>query len=373
MIMKKTLAFLLFITAHIAINAQVGFGTNNPDPSAAVEIQDSTRGLLIPRMDLIHKNSIQNPATGLMIYQTDSIKGFWYYDGLSWRQINGGKRTIVLTDTITNIGAQTKISLEFGANTEEIVISGCSFLTSLDLSMVTNLTSISFSDNPVLTSINLANLKTCDGNFRIVNCLALNNLNLSSLERLIGNNNGVAFYLRAVGLTALNIPKVKRIMGSMSIEKNPALTSLSFPLLYQLDNFQVTLNPVLTTISSLSMQKIGFFQFMTNDLLSVVSFPALTDFYGIDEYSTHIWESPNLTSVVIGNLTSFKNYEFFITGGQLNSNIVNTLLHNFVTITPPLTNKRFYVAAQTPAAPPTGQGLIDKATLQANGNTVITD
>lgn len=32
---------------------------------------------------------IQNPVTGLMIYQTDGTSGFWYYDGIVWVQSIG--------------------------------------------------------------------------------------------------------------------------------------------------------------------------------------------------------------------------------------------------------------------------------------------
>ena len=54
--------------------AQVGIGTTTPVPSAALEIKDTTRGLLIPRMTMVQRNAISTPATGLMVYQTDSTK-----------------------------------------------------------------------------------------------------------------------------------------------------------------------------------------------------------------------------------------------------------------------------------------------------------
>jgi hypothetical protein len=39
----------------------------------------------------------------------------------------------------------------------------------------------------------------------------------------------------------------------------------------------------------------------------------------------------------------------------------------------PLSNKSIILTDQTPSAPPTGQGLIDKQTLIDNNNTVNTD
>jgi hypothetical protein len=34
---------------------------------------------------MVQRNAIANPAEGLMVYQTDSAKGFWYWDGGNWR------------------------------------------------------------------------------------------------------------------------------------------------------------------------------------------------------------------------------------------------------------------------------------------------
>lgn len=78
--------FSFFIINH-AISQSVGIGTNIPNPSALLEINDSTRGILIPRMTMQQRNIIVNPAEGLMIYQTDGNKGFWFFDGLNWLNI----------------------------------------------------------------------------------------------------------------------------------------------------------------------------------------------------------------------------------------------------------------------------------------------
>ena len=34
---------------------------------------------------MVQRNNIQNPAEGLMVYQTDSTKGYWYWDGELWK------------------------------------------------------------------------------------------------------------------------------------------------------------------------------------------------------------------------------------------------------------------------------------------------
>ena len=74
----------------------IGIGTTVPESSAALDITDTTRGILIPRMTMAQRNNIKRPATGLLVYQTDSINGIWFYDGNSW------KSTINSTTTSTS-------------------------------------------------------------------------------------------------------------------------------------------------------------------------------------------------------------------------------------------------------------------------------
>ena len=73
--MKNSFA-ILFLFAIQILNAQVGIGTTHPDPTALFDIVSTTSGVLIPRMDNASEIAIQNPATGLLIYntQTNQIK-----------------------------------------------------------------------------------------------------------------------------------------------------------------------------------------------------------------------------------------------------------------------------------------------------------
>ena len=83
--------FLLIICCGNKIIAQtpgIGMGTQTPHPSAALEISDTARGILIPRMTMAQRLAINNPADGLVVYQTDSNKGFWYWNGAFWIQVS---------------------------------------------------------------------------------------------------------------------------------------------------------------------------------------------------------------------------------------------------------------------------------------------
>lgn len=54
------------------------------DSTAILDVSSTTKGLLIPRMTALQKNTIVTPATGLLIYQTDGEAGFYYFNGTSW-------------------------------------------------------------------------------------------------------------------------------------------------------------------------------------------------------------------------------------------------------------------------------------------------
>jgi len=51
--------------------AQVGIGTSTPDPSAILDIQDTERGVLFPRMTSSQRDAIVDPAPGLIVFNTD--------------------------------------------------------------------------------------------------------------------------------------------------------------------------------------------------------------------------------------------------------------------------------------------------------------
>jgi len=83
----KNLFYFIFILFGLSVSAQVGIGvpTANMNASAQLEVVSTTKGFLTPRMTEAQKNTIDNPATGLLIYQTDETSGFYYYDGSAWK------------------------------------------------------------------------------------------------------------------------------------------------------------------------------------------------------------------------------------------------------------------------------------------------
>jgi PKD domain len=64
----------------------VTIGANTPNhPSAVLELQSTTGGLLYPRLTTTERNAIANPAVGLMIFNTTS-KCFEGYFATGWKQ-----------------------------------------------------------------------------------------------------------------------------------------------------------------------------------------------------------------------------------------------------------------------------------------------
>lgn len=67
------------------ISAQTRFitGTGAASASAALDIQSTTMGALVPRMDTTQRNAISSPATSLLIYNTTNSRHEWY-SGSAW-------------------------------------------------------------------------------------------------------------------------------------------------------------------------------------------------------------------------------------------------------------------------------------------------
>ncbi|MBX7218004.1 MAG: hypothetical protein K1X90_13645, partial [Candidatus Kapabacteria bacterium] len=54
------------------IYGHMGIGTITPDKSAILDLSSTTAGFLMPRLTNAQRNAIVNPATGLMIFNTDT-------------------------------------------------------------------------------------------------------------------------------------------------------------------------------------------------------------------------------------------------------------------------------------------------------------
>ena len=80
---------LLIITGlslNLEVNAQnVGIGTDNPHPSAKLDVVSFDQGVLVPRLKEAWRLAIEDPANGLLVYDI-TYDAFFVYDG-GWKKI----------------------------------------------------------------------------------------------------------------------------------------------------------------------------------------------------------------------------------------------------------------------------------------------
>ncbi|MEP0303641.1 MAG: hypothetical protein ABJD98_10965, partial [Maribacter dokdonensis] len=87
--LRNLLAALFIIFLINLSNAQsVGINTLTPDPSAALDIQSTTGGLLIPRMTTAQIDALVNPADGLMVYNSDIDNSMMFVQGTAFELYN---------------------------------------------------------------------------------------------------------------------------------------------------------------------------------------------------------------------------------------------------------------------------------------------
>lgn len=78
---------ILLLTINKAIAQNVGIGTSTPDASAQLDISSTNKGLLPPRLTTEQRNAINNPANGLIIYNTSTYTLEIYGPG-GWQSLS---------------------------------------------------------------------------------------------------------------------------------------------------------------------------------------------------------------------------------------------------------------------------------------------
>jgi hypothetical protein len=75
--------------AHMINTGTLIGGTSRYDlnSSAQLQVESTTRGFLPPRMTAAQRAAISTPATGLIVYQTDSVEGLYVYTSSGWKAL----------------------------------------------------------------------------------------------------------------------------------------------------------------------------------------------------------------------------------------------------------------------------------------------
>lgn len=108
----KILLLVFLLIGSIALG-QVGIGTTTPDASSMLDIQSSSKGILIPRMTSAQLTTISSPASGLLVFNSDT-QSFWFFSG-SWTELTSGNG-----DLLQDTDADTKIEVEQSADGDKI-------------------------------------------------------------------------------------------------------------------------------------------------------------------------------------------------------------------------------------------------------------
>jgi hypothetical protein len=128
--MKKLHPCLLLLSLFVFnfSYSQVAINTtgNNANSSAMLDIESTTKGMLIPRMTTTQRTAISSPASGLLVYD-NTTSSFWFYNGSAWTELVAGSTTGWKltgnsgTDTSINfVGTTDNRDLKFRVNNTRV-------------------------------------------------------------------------------------------------------------------------------------------------------------------------------------------------------------------------------------------------------------
>ncbi|RXK58778.1 hypothetical protein ESA94_15420 [Lacibacter luteus] len=128
--MKKLFLLCSLITVAFFTQAQnvaINNDGSSATASALLDVKSTTKGFMMPRMTSAQRAAVQNPALGLLVFDTDT-KTIWVYDGNTWKNLyTSGGLALPYTQSInlatpgflvnnngTGAGIEATSSNEFG-------------------------------------------------------------------------------------------------------------------------------------------------------------------------------------------------------------------------------------------------------------------
>lgn len=114
-------SLVLFLSSTTLLNAQdvaINKDVTNPDSSSILDVKSDSLGILVPLLTKAQRDAISSPAIGLIVFQTDSISGFYYFNGSDWVVI--GKEAMSINDLIDGkkVGNNVILGKAAGFNVE---------------------------------------------------------------------------------------------------------------------------------------------------------------------------------------------------------------------------------------------------------------
>jgi len=169
-------------------------------------------------------------------------------------------------------------------------------------------------------------------------------------------------------ITSLSLAAFTTNNGSFTCSGNPALTSLALPVLTSNNGqFYCNSNAALSSVNLSSLTTNNDLEFWDNASITSLTLPSLSTLgYFV------CFQNISLNSLTLPSLSLMNNPQFICSSNAFPSSQVNALLAQIVAIGSGTLNY-IRLDLQTPPAPPTGSGIIDKAFLIGLGKTVLTD
>jgi len=102
----------------IAQNIAINSSGNKADISAMLDVQSTTKGMLIPRMSATERASIAAPATGLLVFD-NTTGSFWFKKASRWVELIDSTNTI-WTKKDANVYLNNGENVGIGTNTPDV-------------------------------------------------------------------------------------------------------------------------------------------------------------------------------------------------------------------------------------------------------------
>lgn len=194
-----------------------------------------------------------------------------------------------------------------------------------------------------------------------------------------GLNNGLTYFVLGGDITDAEaaeriVNEVGRNTQYVLIQGTTQLTTLDLSSIEETIQIEMRSNEKLSTVNLENLTTIRGYLAIDNcpELTSIdlMKLTELTNENGGEGNGLNI----RFTALVDIELTSIQDFmSISLSNNKFTSETVNRMLSHLVSINPSISGKPINLSNQTPTAPPTGQGMTDKAILEANGNTVTTD
>ena len=140
------ISLLLIVCNFLSAQISIDINGSQPDESAILDIKSQNKGVLFPRLSTVQMQNLNDPANGLMVFNTTENKLFIYIEAVGfWREIDFGN------GLITGSGFSCGDNLEYGGQNYSTLLIGNQCWMSENLNIGTRINiNVDQTDNQVI-------------------------------------------------------------------------------------------------------------------------------------------------------------------------------------------------------------------------------